>query len=116
MAGDHRDEDRGRDRHDHGQDEQDGQHQRRDGRGDPPRSRLLVGRQQAGDDRDQGRAEGAGRDQLEDEVGNPEGGQEGVEVGGRPERRTDHDEADRTEDARHEERARDDQPGPGNPR
>ena len=51
-----------------------------DRRHDPPRARLLVARDQRRDDRDQRRRQGAGRDELEDQVGQAERGEERVEV------------------------------------
>ena len=54
-----------------------------------------------------------GGDELEDEVRDPERGEERVELAGRPERRADDDEADPAEHPRDEEGDGDDQPGPG---
>ena len=61
--------------------EQRDEHEVRDGRHDPPGAPLAVGREQAGDDRDERRGQGPGRDELEDQVGDPERGEERVELG-----------------------------------
>ncbi len=106
---DRRDQDRREDEdadREHGQPDE---HQVDDGRHDSPGARPFVGREQARDDRDEGRGQRPRRDELEDEVGQPERREERIELGRRPERVADDDEADVTEHPRHEECARDDQ-------
>ena len=74
---------------------------------------LPVGLEQRRDDRDEGGRQGPGRDELEDQVRDPERGEERVESVGDVDRVGDDDEAQPAEDARREERGRDDEPGPG---
>ena len=63
------------------------EHEVGDRRDDPPGPPLAIGREQARHDRDQRRRQGARGDELEDQVRDPERGEEGVELGGGAERR-----------------------------
>ena len=100
------------DQHDQPEDEQRPDDEVGDRRDHPPGPRWLAGREQARHDRDQGRGQRAGRDELEDQVRDPERGEERVEVGERAAVPDDDDGPDPAEDARHEERGGDDQPRP----
>ena len=73
----------------------------------------LAAGQQRRDDRDERRRQRPRRDQLEDQVGQAECGEERVELARQQAGVADDDEADVAEQARDEERARDDDPGPG---
>ena len=112
---DGRDDDRSEDEQQHGQDEQPNQHEVRHGRHHPPGPRLLAGGEESGDDRDERRSERARRDELEDQVRDPERGEEAVELGAGGKRVRDDDQPNPAEDARREKRRRHDQPGMGEP-
>ena len=90
------------------------QHQVDHRRHDAPGVRLVVAFEEARHDRDQGRRQRARGDQLEDQVGDAEGGEERVELR-RIEQLREHDQADPAQDARDEEGPRHDQAGPGEP-
>ncbi len=98
----------------HGGDREEGRrHDVRERRDDSPCPIGLAFTEQAGEDRDERRPEGPGRHELEDEVGQPERGEERVELALGTEDRAEDDEADPAEDARRKERDRDDQPRAG---
>ncbi len=101
------------DEDDQSENEQPDQHHVRDRRDDPPGPRGLIGREQGRHDRDHGRRQRARRDELEHQVGQPERGEERIEVRTRRERVRDDDDPEPAEDARDEEGARDDQTGSG---
>ena len=69
-------------------------------------------REQPGHDRDQRRGQGPGGHELEDQVRDPERGEERVELRERSAVADDDDRPDPAEDARREERGGDDQPRP----
>ena len=81
---------------------------------DDPPGALAARRCRAGrDDRDQRRRQRPGGDELEDQVGQAERGEERVELAAGAERVADDDDADPAEDPGDEERAGDDQARPG---
>ena len=106
-----RDELVGEHEHERGEDQEQPEHQVGHGRHDPPGPLVTIAGDEAGDDRDQRRRHGTGRDELEQEIRDPERGEEGVELTWIGDGVDDDDEPQPAEHARDEEGARDDQPG-----
>ena len=105
---DDRNDPRGRDVDDHGEGDESDEHQVRDRRDHPPRPGLVAGRKQGGRNRDDRGRQRPGRDELEHQIGQPEGGEECVEIAAGPEE-LDHDHIEpastRTRTPRNEESA-----------
>ena len=110
--GDGWDEDVGEHEDDRGQDGEDREHQGEDRRHHPPRPLLLVGREEGRDDRHEGRAQGTGGDELEQEVRDAERGEERVELGDVRDRAVDEHVAQVAKDAAGDDRRGDDRAGP----
>ena len=95
------------------QDQQHAEHEVEDGGGHAPGALALPVGRQASQHRHQGRGDGTGRHQLEDEVGDAEGRVVGVQLRGRAVQVAEHDDAQPAQHARGQEGQRDDQPRPG---
>ena len=94
-------------------DQQHAEHEVEDGGCHAPGALALPVGRQAGQHRHQGRGDGAGRHQLEDEVRDAEGRVVGVQLRGRAVQVAEHDDAQPAQHARGQEGQRDDQPRPG---
>ncbi len=108
---DDRHEHRGQDGHDEADGRQADEHEVDDAAGERPCLLVLAARPIAGEDRDERRAQRAGDDELEDRVGNAEGGEVRIHLARRAELRPDDEQANPAEDPAGERGDRQDQAG-----